>query len=127
MSDVDDAAFRTEISELEERLRLDGCALDRLQDWISGRTPPKAERVLVEWLNQTASDGSREMIARVLTQKGFAGAVGALIASFRRCSGDSVRWATGQAIACVGFKKEHWSHLLKIAREPQFGRGRQFI
>ena len=101
--------------------------LTTLQDWITERTPRAAEHLLLGWLDQTESDEVRELIARVLTQKGFGRSVGALIKAFRVASNDGTRWAIGNAIVHIGFTQNHWSELVDLASERRLGPGRQMI
>jgi len=122
-----DNGFRQEATKLEAHLHDHGFIFESLNDWISGRTPSSAERPLIAWLERTSSDEIRDLIARILTQKGFVSALEPLMRAFRASGNDSTRWAIGNAISHIGFTKAHWHDILGLAADPRFGRGRQMI
>ena len=108
-------------------LRKSGVAGKDIWDWVNNRLPMPQEAVpvLVRHLAEASSERLVEGIARALTEKRNAVAVGPLLARFERTADDHVRWAIANAIAYIGFKGSDGQVVLRLAADPSFGRSRQ--
>src|SRR5436190_5171237 len=122
-----DQYFRREHAELVADLRRNGFDVESLNEWVQGHTPLGAQTVLLRHLDSCATDDMKDFIARVMTQKGFEDAVPALLRAFESCVDDSARWGIANAVAYLGIRRQHWSHVLRLAANPQLGRGRQSL
>jgi hypothetical protein len=125
MLDRTDAHYRAELDALTVDLREHGFQIETVNDWASGRTPPAAESALIFWLEQSIREDTREVVVRMLTQKDFRNAVPALLRQFARSDSDSTRWSISNAVAHIGFSRQHWPDILRLVANPRFGRGRQ--
>lgn len=122
---MSDQHFRREHAELIADLRRNGFDIESLNEWMQSRTPLAAQSILLRHLDRCTTDDMKNFIARVMTQKGFEGAVPSLLDAFESCLNDSARWAIAYVVAYLGIRKQHWQQVLRLVADPQFGGGRQ--